>query len=325
MPLPKAIATILTGKSVMSGDITPTKEQIAIAAKGMLPTGFVAYIACNQDSEFHAGMARELGDIAKRYGMEYKVYDSQTDSYREVTLFEKARAEGAAAMIVCPLDIKLLAASIKSAREANIPVVFQANDIANSGGVMVGGDDYLLGLEPGRFAGKIVRDEMNGQANVIILDYPDRADIVTRANGLEDGLKEFAPQAKVIGRYLGATRDFGKASAEKLIKDGVKFNFILSINDAGSFGAIDAMVAAGISPSDVTIVSIDAEALAREYIRKGYFIRGSVESSRVQLAEAMMNTTVQLLTGGTIAENIIVPPKQIVTKETLEQEPTATP
>ncbi len=325
VPMPKAIATILTGKSIMSTDITPTKEQIASAAKGIGPTGFIAYIACNQDSEFHAGMARELGDIAKRYGMEYKVYDSQTDSYREVTLFEKARAEGAAAMIVCPLDVKLLTASIKSAREADIPVVFQANDVPNSGGLMVGGDNYLLGLEPGRFAGKVVRDEMNGQANVIILDYPDRADIVMRANGLEDGLKEFAPQAKVIGRYLGATREFGKASVEKLIKDGVKFNFILSINDAGSFGAIDAMVAAGIAPTDVTIVSVDAEALAREYIRKGYFIRGSVESSRVQLAEALMNATVQMLNGGAIAENIVVPPKQIVTKETLEQEPTATP
>lgn len=324
-PPPLINATILTGKNAMAAEIVPTKEQIATAAKNIGPTGFVAYIACNQDSEFHAGMARELGDIAKNYGMEYKVYDSQTDSYREVTLFEKARAEGAGAMIVCPLDYKLLTASVKSAVTAHIPVILQANDVPNSGGVMVGGDDHLLGLEPGRFAGKIVRDEMGGQAQVIILDYPDRTDIVARANGLEDGLKEFAPNAKVIGRYLGATREFGKASVEKLIRDGVKFNMILSINDAGSFGAIDAMAEAGIDPSSVIIVSVDAEALAREYIRKGYFIRGSVESSRVQLAEAMMNVTVQLLDGGTIAESIIVPPKQIITKETLEQEPTDTP
>ncbi len=325
IPPTRTIATILTGKNAMAAEIIPTKEQITTAAKNIGPTGFVAYIACNQDSEFHTGMARELGDIAKSYGMDYKVYDSQTDNYREVTQFEKARAEGAGVMIICPLDITLLADGIKSARAANIPLIFQANDVPNSGGVMVGGDDHLLGVEPGRFAGKIVRDEMGGQAQVIILDYPDRADIVARANGLEDGLKEFAPNAKVIGRYIGATRDLGKASVEKLLKDGVKFNLILSINDAGSFGAIDAMVEAGIDPSSVIIVSVDAEALARDYIRKGYFIRGSVESSRAQLAEAMMNAAVQLLDGNTIAESIIVPPKQIVTKETLEQDPTETP
>lgn len=318
--------TIIPGASTLATDIMPTTEQIAAAAKNIGPTGFVAYIACNQDSEFHTGIARELSDIAKHYGLSYKVYDSQTDSYREVTQFEKARAEGAGAMIVCPLDINLLKNSIQAAHEANIPLVFQANDVPpNSGGVMVGGDDHLLGLEPGRFAGKIVRDEMDGQAEVIILDYPSRGDIVERANGLEDGLKEFAPKAHVIGRYLGATREFGKASVEKLIKEGVNFNFILSINDAGAFGAIDAMVEAGIDPSAVTIVSVDAEALARDYISKGYFIRGSVESSRIQLAEAMMNATVLLLNGATIQETIIVPPKQIVTKETLEQADPETP
>jgi ABC-type sugar transport system substrate-binding protein/tRNA A-37 threonylcarbamoyl transferase component Bud32 len=327
-PIPPQIGTVLVGQTKLAGDIVPTGDQFKAAVKNVGNQGFLAYIACTQDSEFHAGMAREIGDLAKHYGMPYKLYDSQVDPYREITLFERARAEGASAMIVCPLDINLLMPSLKSAHNANVPLVVQANNIPNTGGVLVGGDDYLLGVEPGRFAGKIIRDEMKGQADVIILDYPDRADIVLRANGLEDGLKEFAPQAKVIGRYVGASREVGKASVEKLLKDGLKFNFILSINDAGSFGAIDAMVEAGIDPKNVTIVSIDAEVLAQEYIRKGYFIRGSVESSRMQLAEAMFDAAVQLLGGNDVPEHVIVPPKQIVTKETLatqEAEMTAAP
>jgi len=312
------------GKSAVANDIIPSTSQVNTAIKNMGKDGFLAYVACTQDSEFHAGMARELGDLAKRNGIPYKLYDSQADSYREISQFDMARAQGASAMIVCPLDINLLSDGISAARKANVPLVLQANNIPSLGGILVGGENHLLGLEPGRFAGKIVRDEMNGHADVIILDFPDMADIVARANGLEDGLKEFAPQAHVIGRYKGATREFGKASVEKLIKDGVKFNMILSINDAGSFGAIDAMVDAGIDPSAVTIVSVDAEALAREYISKGYFIRGSVESSRELLAEAMFNAAVQLLAGNDVAENIVVPPKQIVTKETLAQEAEAT-
>ncbi len=325
-PVQPATAQIVLGASALADEIVPTGDQISAAVKNMGKDGFLAYVACTQDTEFHAGMARELGDLAKRYNMPYKLYDSEADPYHEVTVFEKARAEGASAMIICPLDVSLLSDSLKSAHDANIPMVLQANDIPNSGGVMVGGDNHLLGLEPGRFAGKIVRDEMKGQADVIVLDYP-RDDLEARAQGLIDGLKEFAPEANIIGRYKGATREFGKASVEKLLKDGVKFNFILSINDAGSFGAIDAMVEAGIDPSAVTVVSVDAEALAKEYIRKGYFMRGSVESSREQLAEAMMNTVIQLLAGNDMPENIVVPPKQIVTKETLalEDSLTATP
>ena len=41
----------------------------------------------------------------------------------------------------------------------------------------------------------IIRDEMGGHADVIILDYPDLDYLVTRANGLEDGVLEFAPEA----------------------------------------------------------------------------------------------------------------------------------
>jgi serine/threonine protein kinase/ABC-type sugar transport system substrate-binding protein len=321
---PAQYGKVLIGKTDVPTSIVPTGDQINTAIKSMGHDGFLAFVACSQDSEFHAGLARELSDLAKRYGMPYKLYDSQADSYREVSQFEKARAEGAAAMIVCPVDITVLMDSINAANKANVPLVFQATNLKNTGGVMVGGGNYLLGLEPGEFAGKIVRDEMQGQAQVIILDFPDMTDIVERANGFEDGLKKFAPNATVIGRYKGATREFGKASVEKLIKDGVKFNFILSINDAGSFGAIDAMEEAGIDPKAVTIVSVDAEALALEDIRKGYFIRASVQSAREELADAMFDAVVDLLSGVDVPENINVPPKQIITKEVLEQQDSQT-
>src|SRR5258708_39630952 len=110
-------------------------------------------------------------------------------------------------MIVCPLDINLLQDGINAAHKANVPLVFQATNLSDTDGVMVGGGNYLLGLEPGQFAGKIVRDEMHGQAQVIIPDYPDMADIVERANGLEDGLKQFSPQATIVGRFKGGTRE----------------------------------------------------------------------------------------------------------------------
>jgi len=326
-PTPLLGATVLKGEDAPSSRIVPTSEQISAAKNKLGPTGFIAFIACTQETEYHSGLAREMSEIAREYGIGFRLYDSQTDPYREVTLFERARAEGAGAIILCPLDINLMATSLEAAQAAGLPLVFHANNMNPYGGILVGGDDYLLGLEPGRFAGQIVRDEMGGRANVIILDYPDRDDIVERANGLEDGLKELAPRANVVGRYLGATREFGRASVEELLNEGISFNMILSINDAGSFGAIDALRAANVDPSSVIIVSVDAEALAQEYIRRGFFMRGSAQSSREEMAQALINSAVQLLAGSTIAEHILVPPGPIITKENLELllSPTPTP
>jgi ribose transport system substrate-binding protein len=158
---------------------------------------------------------------------------------------------------------------------------------------------------------------MNGKAEVIILDYPDLPIIVTRAKGLEDGLREYAPEAHVIGRYKGGTREFAEASVDRLIKQGVTFNVILSINDAGSFGAIAAMEKAQIAPDSVIISSVDAEALARDYIRKGYFMRGSVAIDREEFSRTAINVMVKLLAGSTLPETFVVPPGDVLTRDAL--------
>jgi len=318
-PTPPPIPTVEQGKRLPASEIVPTAEEISAAKLRLGERGFIAYIACTQDTEFHAGLAREINDLANQYGLRFRVYDSETDAYREITLIERARSDGASALIICPLDANLLTGSLTSAHNAGLPLVFFADDIPSYGGVLVGGDNYLLGLEPGRFAGQIIAEEKGGEADVIVLEFPDRADIVARANGLIDGLLEFAPDANIVGRYLGATREFGKESVQKLIEEGVKFDVIVSINDAGSFGAIEAMTEAGITPNEVFISSVDAEALAQQYIREGYFIRGSVQSSRVENAQALLNAAVKLLAGGTLPEFVQVPPGPMVTKETLEE------
>lgn len=319
---PVPTATVLENERGPASEVEPTTSDITAAHTRLGPNGFIAYITCNQNSEFHAGLARELNDLAAKDAMRFQLYDSDSDPYQQITMIERARSDGAVALIVCPLDVNLLKTSLESAQADGIPLVFFADKMENYGGVLVGGDNYLLGLKPGRLAGEIIRDEMGGKANVIILDYPDREDIVSRANGLQDGVKEVAPQANIVGRYLGATRENGKASVAQLIEDGVDFNVIVSINDNGAFGAIEAMQEAGIDPSSVIITSVDAEALAVQYIREGFYMRGSVQSSRTETAATLINSTIKLLAGGTVPEFVMVPPGPLVTKESLEAEAT---
>ncbi len=311
-----AQATVVLNITGVPADVVPNEEEIRIA-QARLGDGTLAYIACNQSSEYHATQARELRDFAARSGLALRIYDADNDRYRQITEIERARSDGVVGLIVCPLDITLLASSLQSVESAGMPLVLNAANIPNYGGVLMGGDDYLLGLEAGRAAGRIIRDERGGQAQVIILDFPDMPVIVSRANGAHDGVLELAPNAEVIGRYLGGTRDNGYNSVRELIADGVVFDTIVSINDAGAYGAIDAMIEAGIDPSAVIVSSVDAEALAQEYISDSYYMRASVAVSRELSSETIVNVMVKLLAGATLPETILVPPGDVVTRETL--------
>lgn len=309
--------TVLAGEEGTSSDAVPTSAEIARAREALGQNGFIAYIACNQSSEYHATQAREMSDIATQYGLAYRVYDSDTDPYRQVTLLERARTDGARALIICPLDPQLLVNPLTSAQEAGMPMVFLHAAERSYGGVMLAGDDYLMGVEAGRAGGEIILNMLDGEANAIVLDYPDLPAIVRRADGLVDGVTEVAPNTNIVGRFLGGTRENGYASVRRLIADGVDFNIILSINDAGSYGAVQALEEAGIEPDEVYISSVDAEALARQYIAEDYYIRASVDVGREQHSRTAIDAAVKLLAGATVPEVFLVPPGQSVTKADL--------
>ncbi|MCZ7547346.1 MAG: hypothetical protein M5R40_29210 [Anaerolineae bacterium] len=97
------------------------------------------------------------------------------------------------------------------------------------------------------------------------------------------------------------------------------FDVILSINDAGAYGAINALEAAGIPPDAVVIVSVDAEAKARRLIRDGQYLRGSIEVVGPESgAGPSVHAAIKLMAGGTVPETILLPPGEVVTRETLQ-------
>ncbi|MCU0481099.1 MAG: bifunctional serine/threonine-protein kinase/ABC transporter substrate-binding protein, partial [Anaerolineae bacterium] len=230
-------ATILRGERGDVEDTIPTPEEIALAQM-RVGDGFIAILACNRTSEYHSGSVREIGDFLRGYNIQSRVYDADNNENRQPSLVEQARSDGAVGFVICPLNANIMDGVLSDLDEANIPLTLYAGNAEGFGygGIVTVGDDYELGYKPGQFAGQIIADELNGEANVVILDYPDLPAIVERADGLEAGVLSIAPNATIIGRYLGGTEDFGRASIAELVSAQVEIDVIVSINDAGSLG-----------------------------------------------------------------------------------------
>ena len=106
-------------------------------------------------------------------------------------------------------------------------------------------------------AGDAIMKEKNGQATVALLDYPSLPNVVERANQIEACLKQTAPDAKIVGRYLGGTPENGLTSLENALQAHPDIDVVVSINDAGALGAIKALEAAGKDPKSTIVVGID--------------------------------------------------------------------
>lgn len=314
-------AQIQVGEEGALESLLPTTADIATARQALGSDGFIAIIPCNTSSEYHAALVRELASFARESGLETRVYDPDSDAYTQLTLLERAIAEGVRGIVLCPLDLELIGPTMQEVKRAKIPFVSQASDMGEYGGVQILTDSRLLGRKPGEYIGQVVRDEFGGEAKVVVMGFEDLPDLVARADAMVDALLEYAPNAEVVARVRGATPDWGKESIEALLADGVEFNVILSINDAGAFGAVEALEAAQIPYEDVIIGSVDAEILAQRYIREGKYFRGTVEAGRTVYASAAIDVIIKLLSGNTIPEFVFIPPGELVTKETLADSP----
>lgn len=316
-PIPKH--TVLEGISATGNEIAPTTEQIEAAKTKIGDEGFVAIIACNLDSEYHATLNREIGTFLLNYGIDRRVYNSANEKYDQIPILEQAMAEGAEGIILCPLEYGLLDSPLKTVEERGIPFVTLTSEDYLYGGVQLASvtDNYSMGFTVGEFAGEVILDELEGEAQVVILDFPDQPIIVERANGLEEGVLSVAPDVEIVGRYPGGFSDNGQDSIEDVLDDELSFNVILSINDAGSYGAIDALEDADIAPDAVMVFSIDAERKAVDYMREGRFIGGSLSVGRQETAQAASDIMIQMLAGADVPQSVTVESGAIITPDTL--------
>ncbi len=311
-------ATLLAGQAGTPEDVVASEAEVALARQALGSTGFIGYVICNQTSEFFATMARRLSDASAAHGLAFRVYDAQTDANEEIIQIERARTDGARALIVCVVDSEAVSRTLRSAAEDGLALVLHNMDEPPPyPAVVITHDDYALGQIPGRYAGQLVQEELHGHAEVVILDFPDLPSIVRRADGLEDGLLAVAPEAHIIGRYRGGTIALARQSVSRLLADGVAIDVILSINDAGAYGAIAALEQAGIAPSAVIVTGVDAEAVALQHIRQGYFMRATVAVAGERIPAASINAIVKQLAGGTLPQIIVVPPGDLFTAETV--------
>jgi ABC-type sugar transport system substrate-binding protein len=307
---------LLAGVTGTLDDVVPNAAEVELAKARLGPDGRIAFIACSMDSVFQVTRAREFGDIAATYGLAYHAYDSAGDAYRQLAVIEQARMDGAKAFILCPLETDGLNPILETLHESNIPVVFIT--LFESGhGLMLDSGNYEIGLKMGRYIGELLRDEHDGTGNVLILNYPGFEASGLRTEGIRAGVTEVAPEAAFVGERLGFTREWAYSAVHDALDEGLTFDVIATIDDAGAFGAIDALQEAGIAPDEVSIVSANGEPLALEYVRDGAYLRGTVAIDRTEGSTIAFDAIVRMLAGATLPETIKFSAGELYTRENL--------
>lgn len=298
-------------------DLEPTDAEIEAVIDALGEDGFIGIIACTFGTEYHFTVADSARRYAEDLGLRVEAFDSQIQVERQISAIESFTANGADVIVICLFDPPSVLSALEAAAAQGVKIVqYAGRQLADLGGVTISIEDEDLGRAAGEYAAQLINDELGGEASVAILDYPDVPNVIIRADAIRSALEADAPNAMIVGNYLGGTTENGLSSMESALVEHPEINVVVSINDAGAYGAMQALE--NVGTTGAIIVGIDAEEQARNLIAEDGMYRGTIDTSPARTGEMTINAAIRLLAGADIPQNIRVP-VTLITAETLAE------
>ena len=306
--------TILTDRMGTADDLVASQDEVD-AALEHVGEAVVGVVPCTMATEYHFTVADEARKKLEDWGFHVQLVDPEQKAEKQITAIENLTAAGAKAIAICVLDPAVVQSALQEAADQGVFIVQYAGRESAFNGIDISIEDADLGAAAGEYAGQLIAEEKGGKAVVAILDYPDLPNVVIRADNIESSLLAEAPEATIVGRYKGGTQEFGLQSMETALQAHPDIDVIVSINDAGAYGALQALEAAKKDAETTIIVGIDAEKQALELIKAGGMYRGTVDTQPARTGEMVAQGVVKLLAGATVPRDIRVPVKVITASD----------
>jgi len=248
-------ALAVTGTSVVAYAQTLPK----LAQKKTYKVGFAQ---TESNNPWRIAQTKSMQDEAKKLGYQLVYTDAAGSAAKQVADVDSMIAQRVDAIFLAPREEKPLAAAVKKARAAGIPVILLDRNVDQK--LAKAGNDYVtfIGsdfIEEGRRVGNWLSKNMKGEARVIqLLGTTGSSPANDRRKGFEDAVKGKA-NIKILASQTGDfARDKGRQVMQTLLQAHPNVNVVYAHNDEMAIGAIAALEAAGKKPGkDVMVLSID--------------------------------------------------------------------
>ncbi|MDG9700732.1 substrate-binding domain-containing protein [Streptomyces sp. DH37] len=184
---------------------------------------------------------------AKRYSdVTLEVTEGSNDTAQQIGQIETLINKKVDVLVVLPADGKALTQVGLKAMRAGIPVVNLDRVFASPQAYRcwIGGDNYGMGLNAGRYIGERLKDKKN--AKVVELAGLDNLELTRqRTQGFDDALRNYPNIEKVARQAAEFTVESGQAKMSQLLQAQPSFDALWNHDDDQGVGAERAIKQAG--------------------------------------------------------------------------------
>lgn len=243
---------------------------------------------------------------AEEMGINLTTQDAQSDTSKLLQFIETAKNAGQKAIIVNMVDPETAPQVIEAAGDMKVVFVNRPpvdTSVLNENAVYVGSDEMQSGKYQGEWLAEHFKAEGKTDIKYILLNGTiGNVSTTNRTESCLQALKDNGINATEATAPLAA--DFDRATAQDMISPlltTTEYDCIISNNDAMALGAIEALNAAGIDPTTVPIVGVDATVDGRQAIKDGTLSMSVFQDADGQGRGALM-AAANLVSGAALNE-----------------------
>ena len=230
---------------------------------------------------FRIAETQSIRDEAEARGIDLIVTNAESDLNKEISDIQSMVDQGVDALIISPLNSEGLDPALDYAKDNGVPIMtidrLLTTKTACEDYIGWVGSDFV---EQGRRAADAMVRETGGEGRLAILLGAPGVNVTTdRNNGFLERLEELDTNIEIVAQQAANyERAMGQTVTEQLIANDPDITAIYAHNDEMALGAVAALQAAGYSPGDVQIITIDGTQGAVQGIIDGW-VSGVIESN----------------------------------------------
>jgi ribose transport system substrate-binding protein len=277
-----------SGSTAAAGGDSGKQKTIAVSFPNASKEGAV---------QFEMNFARAK---AKEMGYKFILDDPQGDLNRQVSTIKTWINQRVDSIVTVALDPNVFESVAQQARAKGIKWITYGSALKNQDG-QIDLQQQIGGRTIGKLAGEWITKNLNATAKVALLTYEKGDWARQRRQGVEAGLKEAAPNAKIVARQDALSETEGLNVTNTLLQAHPDLNAVLAIEETATEGAYEAFIRKGHAKNDpkVFLAGIDGTIKALKLLEAGdTMYRGSAALSLKSIGEGIVTEADRLIKGG---------------------------
>lgn len=284
---------------------TSTTDSSTADSEGTTETVKIGFTNLAESDVFCKARADQFQAAIDAAGADYEVTftDANNDIQKQLDQIDNFIAQKVDLIVVVAVDTDAVVPGIQAANSAGIPVIAFGMKPSDGDFTFVGSQNYDAGKMQGDYMAEVLPDD----AKVLYLGGTNGLSHATeRREGFTDGCLKVRTDVELLADLPG---DYDMAKGMSITEDWIQtfteFDAIIAANDQMALGAIQALKAAN-RLEGVLVSGVDGTQEACQAIKDGEMAQSILQDAPAQ-GQACYETTVTLLKGETVKEDVIVP------------------